>query len=105
MAEGADPPDSVEVRLDLRRCEDLLDLLDESRQLAGELGILVRDLEEIEELLTDQVSDRLLETEGLADVAGGLALLDPDLVELDHWGSADSIPPGDGPGPHGDSPE
>jgi len=73
--------------------------------IAKAIGRELRGLEEIEELLTDQVSDRLLETEGLADVAGGLALLDPDLVELDHWGSADSIPPGDGPGLHGDSPE
>jgi hypothetical protein len=39
------------------------------------------------ELLADEVADRLLQAQGLPNVPRGLALLDPDLVALDHGGA------------------
>jgi hypothetical protein len=40
--------------------------------------------EKVEQLLADQVAEGLLEPEGLADLPRGLALLNPNLVELAH---------------------
>jgi len=84
VAERPDPAHPVEVPPDLPGLEDLLDLLDEPRQLGGELRVPIGGLEEVQERLPDQVADRLVQTKPLPDVPRGLALVDSDLVELHH---------------------
>jgi hypothetical protein len=77
-------PHGVEVRADFGTIEDVEDLHREGGDLPGELRMVLRRPEEVDELFADEVSEGLLETEPLADVARGLALVDPDLVELAH---------------------
>ena len=48
----------------------------------SELRSSVALLEEVEELLPDQVPDRILSAEVVPDPLSCLALLDPDLVKL-----------------------
>src|SRR5439155_26088994 len=55
-----------------------------TRRSSDLLRVLVGGLDEVEELLPDQIANRLFEAERLLDVPGSVALVDPDLVELDH---------------------
>ena len=91
VTEGSDATHPVEVGADLRGLEDGPDLLEERRQLRREVGVLVRGLDEVQELLADEVPQGFLKPLSLPYAAGGLALVDPDLVEVGH-GSRDSIP-------------
>ena len=73
---------AVEEFRDLVRLKDLLDLGDELRHLRGELRAAIALLDVVQELLSDQVADRVVLAESLPDPFSRLALLDPDLVEL-----------------------
>ena len=58
------------------------DFEDESRQLGGKVGILLRSLDEAEELFSDEIVEGVGEPEAFADIFGSNTLFDPDLVKL-----------------------
>jgi hypothetical protein len=71
-----------EIGADLGAIENVEDLRRKGGRLSGELRMVPRRTEEVEELFTDEVCEGLLETEPFENVARRGALLDPDLVEL-----------------------
>jgi hypothetical protein len=78
--------DAIENRVSQRRRQSRCDC-PSARPLACYDAIYVGDAaaDILAAREADQVAERLLEAEALADVLGGLALLDPDLVELAAW--------------------
>jgi hypothetical protein len=73
----------VEKLLDLSPGEDLADPRHECRQLRGKVMVVFGGLDETEQLLVDQVPDRIVGPELFTDILGRRALVNSDLVELD----------------------
>src|SRR5208283_2975957 len=71
----------VKIGTNLLRGKQSPDGGDKRGQFRGELGVLLRCHHEAEQLLADQIVQRVSRPELLADVLGGGALFDPDLVE------------------------
>ena len=84
MSQGAHPANAVQVLPELPRLKDLLNHCEEPGELVGELRVPICRPDEVDQLLADQIAERLLSPECFPDVACRFALLDPDLVEFDH---------------------
>src|ERR1035438_3310967 len=76
----------IEIVTDLQGCKQPPDFTDEGRHLGSEQGIALGRVQEGEEFLADQIVQRVLQAELLADTFGCRALVDPDFVEL-YWGA------------------
>jgi hypothetical protein len=74
-------PRPLQVVGQLPRLEDLLDLGDECRDLGPEVGVGLGSFQEVQELLADEVLQRLLRAEFVLDALSSFALFDPNLVE------------------------
>src|SRR5664280_1688112 len=76
----------IEIVVDFLGSKQPPDYTDEGRYFGGEQGIAFGRVQEGEEFLADQIVQRVLQSEPLADTFGCRALVDPDLVEL-YWGA------------------
>ncbi|MGZ9073698.1 MAG: hypothetical protein ACXW3G_12490 [Rhodoplanes sp.] len=74
--------DPLQLRRDFLGSEHPSDLGDESRQLLREGAMLGRGFGKIQQFLVDKIIESRLESVTIFDRAGGLALLNPDFVQL-----------------------
>ncbi|MGZ9112236.1 MAG: hypothetical protein ACXW3X_14445 [Rhodoplanes sp.] len=74
--------DPLQLRRDFLGSEHPPDLGDESRQLLREGAMLGRGFGKIQQFLVDKIIESRLESVAIFDRAGGLALLNPDFVQL-----------------------
>src|ERR1035437_1162647 len=76
----------IEIVVDLLGCKQPPDFTDEGRYFGSEQGVALGRVQEGEEFLADQIVQRVLQAEPLADTFGCRALVDPDFVDL-YWGA------------------
>ncbi len=84
VADSTNMPNAVKITAQLMGLEQFAHPRDKCWELGGEVCVLIRRTDELQELLPDEVAEGMFGSETFVDVRDGVALIDPDLVEVRH---------------------